>query len=368
MKYFIIAGEASGDMYGANLATSIFDQDSDATIHGWGGDKMIHSGVEISKHIKELAFMGFIEVVMNLRTIKKNFKKCEKEIEEFNPDALILIDYPGFNLRIAEWAKKRGIKIFYYISPQIWAWKKHRIKKIQQFTDKMYVILPFEKEYYGERSIDVEYYGHPLTEVISQYNYDKSIIPVSPNKIIALLPGSRNQEINKMLPVFLETALAFPENTYIIAGAPNKSVRFYKEFIIKNNATELDIHIIVNKTYDILSVADAALVTSGTATLETALFKVPQVVCYKGNKTSYLIAKKLINIEYISLVNLILDKPLVTELIQDEFNTKNLNSELEKILGESRAYILEGYDELDNILGHSNVSTKVAKNIISNLE
>ena len=336
MKYYIIAGEASGDLHAANLMKALKKKDPQADFRFWGGDLMQDVGGTMVKNYKELAFMGFIEVVMNLRTILKNITLCKKDITNYNPDVIIFVDYPGFNLRIAKWAKTEGYKTHYYISPQIWAWKEGRIKDIKRDVDAMYVILPFEKEFYEDKhNFPVHFVGHPLIDAIVQ----KQLINPSDFKaefnldnrpIIALLPGSRKQEISKMLEVMLSVTKDFKDYQFVIAGAPSQDAAFYSKFTKKQN-----VNLVMNRTYDILSLATAALVTSGTATLETALFKVPEVVCYKGSTISYQIAKRVINLEYISLVNLIMDKPVVKELIQGDYNTKTLKKELSLILDET---------------------------------
>lgn len=369
MKYYIIAGEASGDLHGSNLIKALRKEDADAEFRCWGGDLMEHAGGKMVKHYRDLAFMGFIEVLLNLRTILKNISFCKKDIEVFKPDALILIDYPGFNLRIAKWAKQAGIPVHYYISPQIWAWKEGRIKSIKRDVDQMYVILPFEKDFYeNKHQFPVHFVGHPLIDAIA----NRSLI--DPQKfrnehgldgrpIIALLPGSRKQEISKMLAVMLSVVDHYKEYQFVIAGAPSQEESFYREFIKKEN-----VHLLLNKTYDLLSVSYAALVTSGTATLETALFKVPQVVCYKGSRISYEIAKRVIKLNYISLVNLILDKPAVTELIQTDFNTQQLKKSLEHIMDDyHRAVVFLDYYDLEMALGGKGASAKTAKLIVDSM-
>ncbi len=321
MKYYIISGEASGDLHGSNLMKSLQKVDANADFRFWGGDLMETVGGALVKHYKELAFMGFVEVVMNLRTIAKNLSFCKKDIENYNPDVIIFIDYPGFNLRIAKWAKAKGFKTHYYISPQIWAWKEGRIKDIKRDVDQMYVILPFEKDFYEKKhNFPVHFVGHPLIDAISnRTQIDDSEFRkthnLSDKPIIALLPGSRKQEITKMLSVMLSLVNDYEDYQFVIAGAPGQDYDFYKQFIKQDN-----VNFISNKTYDLLSLSTAALVTSGTATLETALFKVPQVVCYKGSWISYQIGKRVVNLDFISLVNLILEKEAVTELIQNDFN------------------------------------------------
>lgn len=363
MKYYLIAGEASGDLHGANLMKAIKKEDPKAEFRFWGGDLMKAVGGTEAKHYRELAFMGFFEVVMNLTTILKNIKFCKADIEIFNPDVIIFIDYPGFNLRIAKWAKLKGYPTHYYISPQIWAWKEGRIKDIKRDVDEMYVILPFEKDFYeGKHHFPVHFVGHPLIDAIhdrKQVNPEifKKENGLDSRPIVALLPGSRKQEIKKMLEVMISVAPDFKEYQFVIAGAPSQEKSFYEQFLTFKN-----VHFIANKTYDLLSISAAALVTSGTATLETALFKVPQVVCYKGGKISYEIAKRIIKLEYISLVNLILNKTVVTELIQSDFNKNRLEKELENILDTSkRATMFLDYYELEKVLGGQGASENTAK-------
>lgn len=366
MKYYIISGEASGDLHASNLMKALIKEEAHTDFRFWGGDLMEAVGGTLVKHYRELAFMGFTEVFMNLRTILNNIKFCKQDILDYKPDALILVDYPGFNLRIAEFGKKHNITVHYYISPQIWAWKENRIKKIKRDVDHMYVILPFEKDFYEKKhNYPVHFVGHPLLDAIANR---KPINPVtfarenelSDKPIVALLPGSRKQEIAKMLNVMLKMVPKFPDHQFVIAGAPSQELDFYKKFF-----TSDDVAIVENKTYDLLSVSTAALVTSGTATLETALFKVPEVVCYKGGKISYQIGKRLVNIKYISLVNLILDKEVVTELIQDEFNESNLENELFKILDHKyREEMFDQYYQLERKLGGKGASEKTAKLII----
>ncbi len=370
MKYYIIAGEASGDLHGSNLMKSIYQEDNEADIRFWGGDLMQNVGGTLVKHYKELAFMGFLEVILNLKTILNNIKICKTDIETFQPDVLIFIDYPGFNMRIATWAKERNIPTHYYISPQIWAWKENRIKAIKRDVDYMYVILPFEKEFYEKKhNFPVSFVGHPLIDAINdrvEVHKDKFInqYNLDAKPIIALLPGSRKQEISKMLSGMLAIVKDFPDYQFVIAGAPSQDFSFYEPFLKKDN-----VHFISNKTYDLLSVSHAALVTSGTATLETALFKVPEVVCYKGSWISYQIAKRIITLKYISLVNLIMDKEVVKELIQDDFNPKNLKKELAKILvGEERKKMIENFAILEQKLGGIGASSVTAKKIVSTLK
>jgi lipid-A-disaccharide synthase len=369
MKYYIIAGEASGDLHGSNLMKALYHEDPNANIRFWGGDLMKNVGGTLVKHYRELAFMGFIEVVFNLKTIFNNINICKKDIEKFNPDVIIFIDYPGFNMRIAKWAKTKAIKTHYYISPQIWAWKENRIKEIKRDFDKLYVILPFEKDFYEKKHhFPVEFVGHPLIDAIhNRKNIDKTTFITDNNlankPIIAILPGSRKQEITKMLSVMLSVTNDFPDYQFVIAGAPSQEYSFYEPFLGNKN-----VKFIANKTYDLLNHSTAALVTSGTATLETALFKVPEVVCYKGSWASYQIAKRIITLKYISLVNLIMDKEVVTELIQDDCNAKNIKIELQKILNpEHRIQLLHNYDVLEQMLGGIGASAKTAKLIVSDI-
>lgn len=369
MKYYIISGEASGDLHGSNLMKSLQKVDANADFRFWGGDLMETVGGTLVKHYKELAFMGFVEVVMNLRTIAKNLSFCKKDIENYNPDVIIFIDYPGFNLRIAKWAKAKGFKTHYYISPQIWAWKEGRIKDIKRDVDQMYVILPFEKDFYEKKhNFPVHFVGHPLIDAISnRTQIDDSEFRkthhLSDKPIIALLPGSRKQEITKMLSVMLSLVNDYEDYQFVIAGAPGQDYDFYKQFIKQDN-----VNFISNKTYDLLSLSTAALVTSGTATLETALFKVPQVVCYKGSWISYQIGKRVVNLDFISLVNLILEKEAVTELIQNDFNKKHLKKELDLILDEyERTKFFIDYYDLEKKLGGKGASLKTATLIFESL-
>ena len=369
MKYYIVAGEASGDLHGSNLMKEIIKQDSDADIRFWGGDLMKEAGGTLVSHYKERAFMGFVEVIMNLRKIFGFIKFCKNDIASFNPDVIIFIDNSGFNLRIAKWAKEKGFRTNYYISPQVWASRAGRVAAIIRDVDKMFVILPFEKEFYNKYNYQVEFVGHPLIDGIADRPQvdEKSFRKehdLGEKEIIALLPGSRKQEITKMLSTMLLMVDNFPEYQFVIAGAPSQTKCFYDEFIKNKN-----VKFINNKTYDLLSIANTALVTSGTATLETALFKVPQVVCYKGSWLSYQIAKRIITLDYISLVNLIMDKEVVTELIQNDFTEKKLEQELQSILkGEKREQLFSDYFDLENKLGGKGASAKTAALIIKDLK
>lgn len=364
MKYYIIAGEASGDLHGSNLIKELKKQDPSITIRCWGGDKMQEAGGVLAKHYSELAFMGFAEVLMNIRTIFRNLAFCKEDILRYKPDVLILIDYPGFNLRIAKWAKQQALKVIYYISPQVWAWKENRVKSMKQCIDKMLVILPFEKDYYKTKwNWEVEYVGHPLIEVIAKRK-DEGIQEQFSNKpIIALLPGSRKQEILKKLPVMLEVSRSFPEYQFIVAKAPGADEKFYQDLLQDYS----NVSYVSNKTYDLLMQSKAALVTSGTATLETALFRVPEVVCYKGSYLSYQIGKRLVNVKYISLVNLIMDKLVVKELIQNDFTVEAVKNELIKMLSDKDRLqqLQEDYTALAKKLSEGgNASQKAADSII----
>ena len=370
MKYYLIAGEASGDLHGANLMRALAEIDPQAQFRFWGGDRMEAVGGKLIKHYRDLAFMGFWEVVTNLRTILRNIDLCKGDITAYQPDALIFIDYPGFNMRIAKWAKQQGIPTHYYISPQIWAWKENRIKAIRRDVDAMYVILPFEKDFYeGKHQYPVHFVGHPLLDAIAarrevSMEVFKRENGLDERPIIALLPGSRKQEIAKMLSVMLSVVGSYHPYQFVIAGAPSLGYDFYRQFIREEN-----VHFVSGKTYDLLSHAHAALVTSGTATLETALFRVPEVVCYRGNWISYQIAKRVISLKYISLVNLIMDAPVVTELIQGDLNTRNLKVELDKLLDPAyRDKLQKDYQALRERLGNEGASRRTAQAIYDSLQ
>jgi len=370
MKYYLIAGEASGDLHGSNLMRALAEIDPQAQFRFWGGDRMEAVGGKLIKHYRDLAFMGFWEVVTNLRTILRNIDLCKGDITAYQPDALIFIDYPGFNMRIAKWAKRQGIPTHYYISPQIWAWKENRIKAIRRDVDAMYVILPFEKDFYeGKHQYPVHFVGHPLLDAIAarrevSMEVFKRENGLDERPIIALLPGSRKQEIAKMLSVMLSVVGSYHPYQFVIAGAPSLGYDFYRQFIREEN-----VHFVSGKTYDLLSHAHAALVTSGTATLETALFRVPEVVCYRGNWISYQIAKRVISLKYISLVNLIMDAPVVTELIQGDLNTRNLKVELDKLLDPAyRDKLQRDYQALRERLGNEGASRRTAQAIYDSLQ
>jgi lipid-A-disaccharide synthase len=365
MKYYIIAGEASGDLHGSNLIKEIKHLDPAASIRAWGGDLMKDAGASLVKHYRDLAFMGFLEVIKNLPTILQNIRFCKQDIEAWQPDVLVLIDYPGFNLRIADWAKKHGFKVVYYIAPQVWAWKENRVKKMKVCIDKMFCILPFEKEYFKNKwNWNVTYVGHPLLRVIESFKSTNPLVTEN-KKVIALLPGSRKQEIIKMLPIMLSVTPHFPNYTFMVAQAPGQDAPFYNRFLMGYS----NVTLIKNSTYDLLTIADAALVTSGTATLETALFKVPEVVCYKTSKFSYQIAKWLVKIKFISLVNLIMDKEIVQEIIQENLTEQHLTTALHNITENEakRKEVMDNYQSLHTLLaaGGGEASAKVAKEIMA---
>jgi lipid-A-disaccharide synthase len=365
MKYYIIAGEASGDLHGSNLIREIKKRDPRAEIRCWGGEKMEEAGAVLVKHYRDLAFMGFVEVIKNIRTIFNNLSFCKKDIAAFQPDTLILIDYPGFNLRIAAWAKQQAIKVHYYISPQIWAWKENRVHAIKKNVDRMLVILPFEKAFYQKWDYAVDYVGHPLVEVIDRFKASgKKLENKKDKKIIALLPGSRKQEILVKLPIMLKVASHFPEYEFIVAKAPGLPDEFYDGLL----SAYKNVGYVSNQTYELLESAEAAIVTSGTATLETALFGTPEVICYKGSKISYEIAKRLVKIKYICLVNLIMDKEVVKELIQDDLTEKNLVEELNKILFDAarKKQLAEDYTTLKNLLKAGGDASANAASLIVN--
>ena len=367
MKYYLIAGEASGDLQAAYLIKELAIADNKADFRCFGGELMQEQGATLVKHYKELAFMGVEAVIMNIRTIFKNIAFCKENIQEYKPDVLILVDYPGFNMKIAKWAKAKNIKVYYYISPKIWAWNQKRGFKIKTIVDKMFVILPFEKEFYKKFDYAVDFVGHPLLDSIADrekisFETFCNTHQLNDKPIIALLPGSRKQEISSMLSLMLTVVDKFPDYQFIIAGAPSQHLSFYQQYINR------DIKLIENKTYDLLQHSTAALVVSGTATLETALFKVPQVVCYKTGAIFYNLAKLVIKVKFISLVNLIMNKEIVKELIQRELNTTNLTNELNKIITpETRKSMLNNYEELHQKLGGIGASKRAAKLIVGYL-
>ena len=365
MKYYLIAGEASGDLHASNLMKALKKFDSEAVFRGFGGDLMAAQGLQVVKHCRELDIMGFVKVAMNLRTVLRNITLCKKDILNFQPDVVILIDYPGFNLRIAKFLKQQNIKNYYYISPQIWAWKQSRVHQIKRNVDRMFVILPFERDFYKKFDYDVDFVGHPLLDSLQneQSDFDKTQFlaqyHLSASKpIVALLPGSRRQEIKKMLPMMTSMQADFPEHQFVIAGVSSVETAFYKKY-----STFTDIPVILHATHDLLRSSDASLVTSGTASLETALLKTPQIICYKSDYISYLIAKQLIKVNYIGLPNLIMDKPIVKELIQNDFNRITLKNELFQLLfnPQKRQQVATDYAELEQKLGGIGASEKAAR-------
>lgn len=371
MKYYIISGEASGDLHGSNLIAAIKRKDPKAKFRAWGGDLMKKQGATLVKHYRDLAFMGFVEVLLHLRIILSNMSFCKKDILKFAPDALVLIDYPGFNIKIAKFAHKHNIKVYYYISPQVWAWKKRRVHTLKKVVDKMLVILPFEKDFYNEYNVDAQYVGHPLLDSISKTKQTSKLSFTRQNKlnakkeIIALLPGSRKQEVSRMLKVMLKVVDQFPNYQFVVGCAPSLPLSYYKSII-----GDANVRLVVNKTYQLLQVSSAAVVTSGTATLETALFYVPEVICYKGNPISYLIAKNLIKVKYICLVNLIMDRPVVKELIQNDLTPDNIADELRLLLTNHKRQrqLLDDYEELRMILGNAGASKNAASIIVSDIK
>ncbi len=369
MKYYVIAGEASGDLHASNLMRALKTIDKEAIFKGWGGDLMRKQGLHLVKHYKETAYMGFVEVIKNIRTILKNIQYCKKDILNFNPDVVILVDYPGFNLRIAKFTHTHKIKTFYYISPQIWAWKQSRIRQIKRDIDRMFVILPFEKQFYEKFNMVVDFVGHPLLDAFEQKNFISRIDFLEKNNladkpIIALLPGSRKMELEKILPPMVKTSSHFPNYQFVIAGVNSLSHDDYRKHAPLNN-----IPIVWEQTYDLLSHSEAALVKSGTSTLETALIGTPEIVCYKGNYLSYLIAKRLIKVPYISLVNLIAEKKVVNELIQNDLTPKNINQELKKILFNAsyRDEMLENLNKIKELLKGRGASNRAAQLMYSYL-
>jgi len=372
MKYYLIAGEASGDLHGSNLMKGLKNIDPEAEFCFWGGDLMQQQGGHLVKHYKKTAIMGFLEVVLNLRKINNFLKICKKDILEYSPDVLILIDYPGFNLRIAEFAQAKGIKVYYYISPKIWAWKESRIKKIKAFVDRMFVIFPFEVEYFKKHNYPVDYAGNPLLDAVQEkINEPGSLDEFITNNglenkpIIAILAGSRKQEIDRNLGVMLEIIHNYKNYQFVIAAAPSIEPDYYQKFVRNNK-----VKVVFNQTYDVLKYADAALVTSGTATLETALFNVPQVVCYRAGNVSYFIAKQFVKTQYISLVNLVMNAEVVKELIQFEMNAEKLTTELNKLFYDNdyRQEMLNNYEKLREKLGGTGASERVAKLLYTYLQ
>ncbi len=373
-RLYIIAGEASGDLHGGNLVRELFvlarehgvPRTETLEIRAWGGDRMAEAGATVVKHYRDLAFMGFTQVILNLRTILRNLEVCKRDIAAFKPDALVLIDYPGFNMRIAAWAREEGIPVLWYISPQVWAWKKGRVHALKRTVDRMFVILPFEQEWFAQHGMDVEFVGHPLLDAIAREGQR----PLEPlpgedgRPVVALLPGSRRQEIARMLPLMAATAHRFPDQRFVLAAAPSVPPEAYTELL--GNAP---VTVVNGRTYDVLRTARAALVTSGTATLETALFGVPEVVCYSGGAVNVWLARRLVDIKFISLVNLIMDREVVCELIQSDLNVERLSSELAPLLvdGPRREQMVADLAVLRNKLGGPGASKKVAQAVWKSL-
>ena len=371
MKYYIIAGEMSGDVHAAYLIKELKCADSAAEFRFWGGDNMIAQTDKnaVVKHIKDLAFMGFVEVAANIGTVLKNISLCKKDMLAWLPDAVILIDYPGFNLRMAKFAHRNGLKVFYYISPQVWAWKSGRIKSMKKNIDKLFVILPFEKEFYKRHDMDVEFFGHPLIDEIDEYESQSGLtnnltrnLCAEERPLIALLPGSRKQEVKKIIPLYAEIADKFKQLDFAVAAVNTLDKELYRPMEGKKN-----VKVIFNQTYQIFNKSWAALVASGTATLETALFDIPQIVCYKTNPLSYWIAKNLAHVKWISLVNIILNKYAIEELLQKNFNKEKIEEGLRKIVynEDYRKYVRMVYSELRDKLGNKGASEKVAKRIVA---
>src|ERR1700712_5682763 len=365
MKYYLVAGEASGDLHGANLMKALKEKDPQAEFRFFGGDLMLAEGGELVKHYADMAFMGFVEVIANLPAILKNLKFCKQDISAYEPDVLVLIDFPGFNLKIAEYAKANGIMVCYYISPKVWAWNQKRVLKIKRIVDHLFCILPFEVNFYKKWGMEVDYVGNPLLDAVAAFKPDPHFRKnngLDDKKIIALLPGSRRQEISRLLPDMIAAAKKWPDYQFIVAGAPSFEPAYYDEYLQGSN-----IKILFNATYDLLNNAHAAIVASGTASLETALFDVPQVVVYKSSAVSMRIAKLVVKVKYASLVNLIMEKEVVKELIQENCNPQKISEELGLILNNQqyRAEILDNYEKLDKKMGSPGASGRTAKLIIS---
>jgi lipid-A-disaccharide synthase len=372
MKYFVIAGEPSGDLHGSNLLRNLVTADPDADISCWGGDMMKEAGGKLLKHYRETAFMGVWEVLINIRKVKSNFAECRRQIETFRPDVVILIDYPGFNLRIARFVKKLGIRVYYYISPKFWAWNEGRVSKIKKYVDRLYIIFPFEKAFFRKHGYDAVYLGNPLIDQVGSWrrqNGDgKTILPLAgqgDKPVIALLAGSRLQEVKKVLPEMISVAGSLPDYRFVVAGMDHLPEKVYRDII-----GTMPVDVIYGKTYDLLSVAEAALVTSGTATLEAALFDVPQIVCYKTSALTYHMVKSVIKVRFISLVNLIMDREVVRELIQGDLNTVTLYRELQDILrtGLKHDVVRSDYRQLRKILGDEGASARIASDMVDNLK
>jgi len=371
MKYFIISGEPSGDLHGSNLVTHLIKEDPAAEVVCWGGDRMAAAGAKLLKHYRDLAFMGVWEVMIHLQDISKNFKLCQEQIIEFNPDVVILIDYPGFNLRISRFTKKLGVRTFYYISPKVWAWKESRVKIIKKYIDRLYIIFPFEIEFYRQHGYNAHYIGNPLIDEIESRKKmlsDKAgtlkSLGLGDKPVVALLCGSRNQEVRLILPEMVKIVRDYPGYQFVVTAVSHLPKTMYEDIL-----GDLPVKIVTDKTYEVLSIAEAALVTSGTATLETAIFGVPQVVCYKTSWLTYHLAKMVIKVDYISLVNLIVDKEIVKELIQDDMNVETMEEHLSPLLmsGDGRAPMLADYASLISLMGGPGASLRIASDIVKSL-
>ncbi len=368
MKYYITAGEASGDLHASNLMKALKKVDNNADFRFIGGDLMKEQGGALVRHFKDTAYMGFLDVFMHLPAILKNIKFVKEDILNYKPDVLILVDYPGFNLRIAEFAHNAGLKVYYYISPKIWAWKQSRVHKIKAFIDKMLIIFPFEKEFYKKYDYEVEYVGNPILDAINSEKKDivgfRKTYNLNDKKIIALLPGSRKQEIKHNFPTMLKVTEKFPEYQFVVAAAPSLEKEIFFKFM-----NDEDVKLIYNNTYEILKHSEAAIVTSGTATLETAILNIPELVCYKGEHLSYQIAKHLVKVDYISLVNLVMHNEIIKEFIQYDMTVENITEELKLILEDDvyRNTMLLNFAKLREILGGKGASERTAETIVESL-
>lgn len=372
MKYFIIAGEASGDLHGSNLIRGIKSVDPGSEIRCWGGEMMQQAGALLLKHYKESAVMGFVEVLMKSGTIIKNLRRCKRDILEYRPDLIVLIDYPGFNMKIAEFAHKNSIPLFYYIAPKVWAWKEGRIKRLKKYVERLFIIFPFEIEYFRSHGIEAIYNGNPLLDSIANYKYAgesreefcKRHSLDEKKEIVALLAGSRKNEIKYLLPKMAELSKEYDSYLFLLAAAPSTDIRLYNDIIAAHGGA--NITIIRDETYSVLRHAKGAIISSGTASLEAALIGTPQIVCYGGNEISYLIARAVVKLKYISLANLILDKPIFKELIQHDCTVKNMERELERILTDKACIeAMKGdYARVREILGGEGASVKVAQSMV----
>jgi lipid-A-disaccharide synthase len=372
MKYFIIAGEPSGDLHGSNLILNLVEADPAADIVCWGGDLMARAGGRVLRHYRETAFMGVWEVMVNIRKVQRNFAECRRQIDELKPDVVILIDYPGFNLRMARFARKRGIRVYYYISPKFWAWREGRVKLLKKYVDRLYIIFPFETEFYRKHGYGAHFLGNPLIDQTEAWRHKTpehgrlmESLGLGEKPVILLMAGSRLQEISKVLPEMIRVVSFFPEYQFVVAGMEHLPASLYEGIIGTS-----PVRVVNDRAYDLLSVAEAALVTSGTATLEAALFGVPQVVCYRTSSLTYAIGRFFLKVRYISLVNLIMGREAVAELIQGEMKRERLRSELEKIIpgGERRESVKRDYEELRQRLGGEGASARIASDMVTQLK